>query len=67
MLQVPRKRSEAIIIMRQCANGKIDSFPQTDSVDKGFLQMDGERLLNPVGLLEVELGGGVGIAEGNLE
>ena len=53
--------------MRQCANGKIDSFPQTDSVDKGFLQMDGERLLNPVGLLEVELGGGVGIAEGNLE
>ena len=29
--------------------------------------MDGDRLLDPVGLLEVEVGGGVGVAEGYLQ
>ena len=37
------------------------------SVDKGFLQVDGDGLLHPVGLLEVEVGGGVGVAEGHLQ
>ena len=52
--------------MRKSPNCEIDLFRKTDSVDKGFLQVDGERLLNAVGLLEVEVGGGVGIAEGDL-
>ena len=37
------------------------------SVHKGFLQVDGDRLLDPVGLLEVEVGGGVGVAKGYLQ
>ena len=40
---------------------------RTHSVNKRFLQMDGNWLLHPVGLLEVEVLGGVGIPEGHLK
>ena len=52
---------------RSISKSQNDSFSKTESVDIGFLQVDGDGLLNAVGLLEVEVGGSVGIAEGNLK